>query len=151
MARWLPENIDSTVRDGVNWAADPLGLGEATTGTTPSEFLEGTAGFGEGIYWDLQGDEQRSRDSWVATGSLRTAIDTVVDYDGEWGGMEDTRDLIGPGLWGTEGSVWDVIERTPGEDTSGDRPLWLWAALAAAALYLLAPLLTITAELLDDG
>ncbi|RDZ65879.1 hypothetical protein C5B90_05885 [Haloferax sp. Atlit-12N] len=84
----------------------------------------------------------------------RSLYDTVTDYDGTLNGQEDTVDLLGPGLWGSEGSAVDVVVERDGEEhgTAEMKTKLLLAFLAAlVVLYLVAPLLELILAVGGDG
>lgn len=88
--------------------------------------------------------EERMRESFVLTGVSRDAYDVIADYEGAWGGEEDSFDLPGPAAFGADGSALDVFE-------SNWRVI-IALVLLLAGLYLVRPLLTIVAELVGgDG
>lgn len=128
---------------------------EAPTGYEAyGRLATGTYAFGESVVSDLTGSsEAEVRNDFVATGAARTAVDTAYDYEGTWGGQEDTADLVGPAAWGTEGSVTDAAVDRAGEEKSAEErktKLLIYAAIAAVALYLLAPLLELGAAVAGD-
>ena len=98
--------------------------------------------------------EEDVREQWVARGFARDVIDTTMEYEGTWGGTDDSADLIGPAAWGSDdsalGTVTDAVTVDP-DDPGGD-PTSGWqfkAALGGIALlvvlWLIRPLLEIGA------
>ncbi|WP_410765794.1 hypothetical protein [Haloferax sp. DFSO60] len=74
----------------------------------------------------------------------RSAYDAVMEYDGTLNGREDSIDLFGPGLWGSEGSVVDVVAEREGETHSAAETktkILLIAVGSLVVLYLVSPLL----------
>jgi len=114
---------------------DQPGGGFADLGQT-GESNDQLAGAGEdGEYYNryLRGD------------TVRTAYDTIFDYEGTLNGEEDTSDLIGP----SAGGVADAAIDTKGEETSEEErkaKLWLYAGGALVVLYLSAPLLRLASD-----
>lgn len=96
--------------------------------------------------------EEDVREQWVARGAVRDVIDTTFEYDGEWGGVEDTADLVGPSAWGGDDSALDTVSDAVTVDEDGTDPTSGWqfkAALGGVALlvvlWLVRPLLEIGA------
>jgi hypothetical protein len=93
------------------------------------------------------------REDFVLTGASRTVYDTIAEYRGTWGGQEDTVDVVGPALFGTEASVADVLVDTEGE-THGSAETWtkllLGGAVLLVVLYLIRPLLSMAAAVLEE-
>jgi hypothetical protein len=46
----------------------------------------------------LPGAVDNPREQWVARGGHRTLVDSLVDYEGTWGGRQDSEDLLGPSI-----------------------------------------------------
>ncbi|WP_049907493.1 hypothetical protein [Haloferax elongans] len=74
---------------------------------------------------------------------VRTVYDTMMDYDGTLNGREDSVDVFGPSLWGSEGSVVDVVVEREGETHGAAETktkLLLVVVGSLVVLYLVAPL-----------
>lgn len=109
-------------------------------------YASGAVDYGESL---LSGD----REDFVLTGGLRTVYDTWADYDGSWGGQQDTVDVLGPGLWGSDGSVADVVVDRQGESHAGElsTKLLLVGGAVLTGLVLLAPYLGPVVDALVGG
>jgi hypothetical protein len=79
--------------------------------------------------------------------------DSTADavFDTVWEGHGgDTVDVRGPALFGTEGSVADVVVQREGETRSAAETkttLLIYAVIAGVALFLLAPLIELVTEI----
>ncbi|MDS0280631.1 hypothetical protein [Haloarcula onubensis] len=115
---------------------DEPGGGFADITETGESNDDGLAGGGEDAEYHnryLQGD------------AVRTAYDTVFDYEGTLNGEEDTADVFGPSVGGVADAAVDV----KGEETSAEErkaQLWLYAGAALVALYFGRPLLRMAAD-----
>ena len=88
--------------------------------------------------------EERMRDSFQLTGASRTAYDWITDYQGTWGGSEDSVDVVGPPVFGAEGSVLDVLVQQQGEEHGARETstmLLLVGGAIVVLLYLLGPVI----------
>ena len=97
--------------------------------------------------------EENMRESFELTGVSRDVFDTVSDYGGTWGGSEDSVDVLGPALFGAEGSVVDVLVQRQGEERSAresSTKLLLYGVVALVVLYVLAPLFEFGAALVGE-
>lgn len=97
--------------------------------------------------------EESMRESFQLTGVSRDVFDTVTDYRGEWGGSEDSVDIVGPAAFGAEGSVLDVLVSTDGEEHGAretSTKLLLLGVAALVVLYLVSPLLEVGAAVLGE-
>lgn len=93
------------------------------------------------------------REDFVLTGASRDVYDVIAEYDGTWGGQEDSVDVLGPALFGTEGSVADVLVDREGETTSSEETwtkLLLAGFVALVVLYLIRPFLMAGAALVTE-
>lgn len=100
---------------------------------------------------DGTADEYHNR--YLQGDLARSAYDTIMQYDGTLNGSSDSNDVIGPGLWGSEGSAADVAVDTEGEEHGAAETkttLLLYGVIAAVFLYLLAPLLEIGAAVAEE-
>ncbi|ELZ94909.1 hypothetical protein C440_07532 [Haloferax mucosum ATCC BAA-1512] len=120
------------VLDGIGNTIDQITTDQGDPGWGPDDTeaaLDGIAG---------------STDEWVSRNPVTDgAIDLV------WSGHDgDSIDVFGPGLWGSEGSVVDVVVDREGETHGGETTtkLMLFGAVALVVLYLVRPLLTVLAE-----
>lgn len=87
--------------------------------------------------------EESMRESFQLTGVSRDLFDTVSDYRGEWGGSDDSVDIVGPAAWGAEGSVVDVLVQREGEEHSAresSTTMLVYGAVALAVLWVVAPI-----------
>lgn len=101
--------------------------------------------------------EESMRESFQLTGVTRDVYDNLFDYQGEWGGESDSVDVVGPPVFGAEGSVLDVLVQREGE-THGSRETTttalVYGALALVVLFVLGPYLGPVLDALlggDDG
>lgn len=94
------------------------------------------------------------REDFVLTGGARDLYDVAFEYRGSWGGQEDSVDLFGPALFGTEGSVVDVLVDREGETTGSAETktkLLLFGVVALVVLYLVRPILEVVAGVVTEG
>ena len=93
---------------------------------------------------DGDGSPDEFNNRFLQGSAVRTAYDVVFSYDGTLNGREDTADVFGPTVGGVADAVVDVEGETHGSEETKAR--WLiYAAVAAVALYLLAPVLDLLA------
>lgn len=98
------------------WATPSETEGTETDGET-YEFTGDMAGDSWGDnYEDVTADPDNRNPSgpveeWLASGTSRTVYDWVMDYEGEWAGEEDRRDLVGPSFYA--GNLLDASSEEP--------------------------------------
>jgi len=133
-------NVAGGVGSTVGGAAGAVGGAIDSTPITP-----GPNAGGVGDYYLGKTDE------WFAQTGPGNTVDTVKDIVGS-GHEDDTIDVFGPALFGTEASVADVATTREGEDRSGDRSgrKWVLALVVVGVLVAAAPVLRLATEVLDD-
>jgi len=90
------------------------------------------------------GEDAEYHNRYLQGEGVRTAYDTIFDYEGTLNDEDDTADVFGPTVGGTADAVVDV----EGEETSGEErkaKLWLYGLAVLIILYLSQPLLEIIA------
>lgn len=82
--------------------------------------------------------------------TVREVYDTVFEYDGTLNGTPDSTDVMGPGLWGSEGSVADVVVEEDGEDHGSEEiktRLLIYGAAVLLVLWVLSDYVDLAADL----
>lgn len=96
-----------------------------------------------------------NRENAVLHGLPRTAYDVVADYDGEWGGMEDSFDLPGPSFdWDGNWMGWNSDQAQDDPLRPANYGMLAWAAVAAIVIgvgaYLLRPVFGLLENATED-